>query len=178
MKSPGRVRGGFTLAEVAVTIAVVGLALVWMLQALNTAKVTAAYTRNLKLSRELALLRLGQIEAGLFQEELDRERLLGTFADEGHADFSYEVVVGDEAFLELDAQGGPVFDNWRDERLRADDDDEEQVEQPYERVQVKVIFPPIQDLKNELVLERWLPWKQVHPDEEGEGAASGAGGPP
>ena len=176
MSGPRRGRGGFTLAEVAVTIAVVGLALVWMLQALNTAKVTAAYTRNLKLSRELALLRLGQIEAGLFREELDSERLLGTFADEGNPDFSYEVVIGDEAFLELDESGGPVFDNWREERLR-DDDDDEPAEQPYERVQVKVIFPPIQDLKNELVLERWLPWKQVHPDEE-EAQAAGAGGPP
>ena len=56
-------RGGFTLAEVAVTIALVGLALVYMLQGLNTAKITAAYTRNIKLSKELALLTLGRIES-------------------------------------------------------------------------------------------------------------------
>lgn len=168
MQAPGRARGGFTLAEVAVTIAVVGLALVWMLQALNTSKVTAAYTRNLKLSRELALLRLGQIEAGLFNDELDGERVLGTFADEGYPDFSFEVVIGDSTFLDRTDAGAAVFDNWAEDRRRRSEDEDEPLEQPYERVQVKVVFPPIQDLKNELVLERWLPWAQIHPPEEGK----------
>ena len=31
-----------------------------------------------------------------------------------------------------------------------------------------MIFPPIGELENELVLERWLPWDQVHPPEEDE----------
>ncbi|HVS19735.1 MAG TPA: hypothetical protein VMT18_14110 [Planctomycetota bacterium] len=35
-------------------------------------------------------------------------------------------------------------------------------------MQIKVVFPPIGELKNELVLERWLPWKQVHPDDEAQ----------
>ncbi|MFM7297984.1 MAG: type II secretion system protein, partial [Planctomycetota bacterium] len=45
---PRRLRRGFTLAEVAVTIALIGLALAWMLQVLNASKLTAAYSRNLK----------------------------------------------------------------------------------------------------------------------------------
>lgn len=165
MRTRGAVRGGFTLAEVAVTIAVVGLALVWMLQALNTSKVTAAYTRNLKLSRELALLRLGQIEAGLFNEEMESERVLGSFADEGYPDFTFEAVIGEQGFLDY-SESGAAFDNWAEDRRRSEDEEDEETEQPYERVQIKVIFPPIQDLKNELVIERWLPWAQLHPPEE------------
>ncbi len=168
MSRRGNARG-FTLAEVAVTIAVVGLALVWMLQALNSAKLTAAYTRNLKLARELALLTLGQIEAGLYQEEVGDERIDGTYAEQGHPEFHFEAVFGDEN-LRPDPDD-PSFDNWRQEELdRQDDPDEEEVEQPYEKVQVRVTFPPIQDLKNELVIERWLPWAQLHPPELEDGA--------
>ncbi len=155
-------RAAFTLAEVAVTIAVVGLALVWMLQALNVAKVTAAQTRNFKLSRELALLTLGQLESGLFEEDLEDERLEGTYAEEGYPDFFYEVVIGDANFQP--PPESESFDNWLEERRQAESDDEdEEAEQPYEKVQIKVVFPKIGELKNELVIERWLPWEQVHP---------------
>ncbi len=178
MRRGGRSRG-FTLAEVAVTIAVVGLALVWMLQALNAAKLTAAYTRNLKLARELALLTLGQIEAGLYLEEVGDERIDGTYAEQGYPDFHFEAVFGDENLRP--SEEDPSFDNWRQQELEAEDDpDADEVEQPYEKVQVRVTFPPIQDLKNELVIERWLPWTQLHPPEETEqdagAAAPDAGG--
>jgi prepilin-type N-terminal cleavage/methylation domain-containing protein len=162
---PRGARAGFTLAEVAVTIAVVGLALVWMLQALNAAKLTAAQTRNIKLARELALLTLGQVESGLFEEDLDDDRLQGSYAEEGYADFAYEVVIGDENFQP--PPDSEAFDNWLEERSQAlYEDDDEEAEQPYEMVQVKVVFPQIGELKNELVIERWLPWEQVHPAEE------------
>lgn len=158
-------RAAFTLAEVAVTIAVVGLALVWMLQALNAAKVTAAQTRNLKLARELALLTLGQVESGLFEEDLDDERLEGTYAEEGYSEFAYEVVIGDENFQP--PPDSEAFDNWLEERNQAlYEDEDDEAAQPYEKVQVKVVFPPIGELKNELVVERWLPWEQVHPADE------------
>lgn len=169
-------RNGFTLAEVAVTIAVVGLALVWMMQALNAAKLTAAQTRNLKLARELALLTLGQVEAGLFEEDLSDERLDGTYAEEGYPDFAYEVVIGDQNFQP--PPDSEAFDNWLEERRQAQyEDEDEEAEQPYEKVQVKVVFPPIGGLKNELVVERWLPWEQVHPPDE-ETPAAPAGTPP
>jgi hypothetical protein len=158
---------GFTLAEVAVTILIVGYALVLMLQGLNAAKVQAAYTRNVKLAKELALLTLGRIESGLYYEEAGGdERLLGTYAEEGYPDFSFEAVIGETNFLERD-ESGEFFDNWRFESEQ-DESDGEETEQPYEKVQIKVVFPRIRDLKNELVLERWLPWRQLHPPEEGE----------
>jgi len=162
-----RARAGFTLAEVAVTLAVVGLALVWMLQALNTAKVTAAQTRNLKLARELALLTLGQMESGLYRDEMKNDEIEGTYAEVGYPEFSFVAMIG-EANLPP-PPNEPAYDNWLEERQKAQDkadDKQEDVEQPYERVQVKVTFPRMLEMPNELVIERWLPWKLVHPDEE------------
>jgi len=195
---PRRLRRGFTLAEVAVTIALIGLALAWMLQVLNASKLTAAYSRNLKLSRELALLTLGQIESGEYADDLDNERLDGTYAEEGYPDFAYEVVIGDENFRP-DPTDQRAFDNWQAERQRREreqraeeaDESEEEEDQAYEKIQIKVTFPKIQDMRNDYILERWLPWRQLHPedaeaaeaglegadatDETGTGAGSGGG---
>lgn len=181
-----RRRAGFTLAEVAVTIAIVGLALAWMLQTLSSSKMTAAYSRNLKLARELSLYTLGQIESGLFDEELENERIEGVYADEGYPDFAFEAVIGDES-LSPDPSNQQSFDNWRHERDQRErkrssatsDEDEEEVEEPYERIQVRVTFPKLGELKNEYVIERWLPWRQLHPEEptgEDGAAASGSSG--
>jgi prepilin-type N-terminal cleavage/methylation domain-containing protein len=163
---------GFTLAEVAVTIALVGLALVYMLQGLNTAKLTAAYTANIKLSKELALLTLGRIESGLYEEELDDERIEGTYDDDGYEGFRFEAVIGEANLPPRDDEDDRFFDNWRYEDEEYDDDDDEEAEQPYEKVQIRVTFPqmstPDQQLKNELVIERWLPWRQLHPPEDDE----------
>ena len=162
---PDTATGGFTLAEVAVTIALVGLALVYMMQSLSTSKITAAYTRNLKLSKELALLTLGRIESGVYEEEIENDRLEGTYAEEGYPDFYFEVVIGEQNFL-IEHEEGQFFDNWRYERESYDDDDDDETEQPYEKVRVKVTSPQIRELKNDLLLERWLPWKQLHPPED------------
>jgi hypothetical protein len=177
LRAPGPVRcpaaarrAAFTLAEVAVTIALVGLALVWMLQALNTAKLTAAQTRNLKLARDLGLYTLGQIEAGLYVEDVTNDRLEGSYAELGYPDFFFEAVLGDQNFREQVRGVDGAFDNWRYEREERDDD-EDQVEQPYEKVQIKVTFPKIQELTNELKLERWVAWVQVHPPEDDEQTA-------
>ena len=43
--------------------------------------------------------------------------------------------------------------------------DDEDAEQPYERLRVKVVFPQIQEFTNELVLERWVPWRDAHPQD-------------
>ena len=182
-----RVRGaraGFTLAEVAVTIVIVGIGMLLVLQGLNTAKLTAAHTRNMKLARELALTTLGQIASGLFQEDI-QAGLEGSYAEEGYPDFSFEVVVGDESFR-TETTDGP-FDSWapRDDR----EEDEEKVEdpqevtdEPFEKVKIKITFPKIQvaqeQLKNELVLEEWIPWNQVYgQSEEAQEEAPPAGQP-
>jgi hypothetical protein len=174
-------RAAFTLAEVAVTIVIVGITLIMVLQGLNKAKLSAAQTRNLKLARELALATLGRIESGVYWEDVDDDRIEGTYAEEGYPNFIYEVVIGDKNFRP-DENDREAFDNWRqrekDEEEKNGEKDED-AEEPYEKLQIKVVFPQIQDWKNELVLEKWLPWKQVHPSEEdaARGATSGDAAP-
>ena len=120
-------RHGFTLAEVAVTIALMGMALVYMMQGLNAAKMTAAHTRNLKLSKELALLTLGRVQSGVYEDEIENDRLEGTYAEEGYPEFLFEVVIGEANFLlEVDEYGN-YFDNWAHEREQRELNDDDEV---------------------------------------------------
>lgn len=178
-----RKSSGFTLAEVAVTIVIVGTMLIYLLQGLNGTKLLAAHTRNSKLARELAMVKLGQIGSGLFQEEIDRG-LSGSFAEEGYPDFGYEVVVGDEAFRDKPKTSNDRFDSWnppdKDTSSSSSSDstdkqDEDKVEQPFEKVKIRITFPKIQEFQNELVLEQWFPWTQVYgeKDQQQNGSASG-----
>jgi hypothetical protein len=158
-----------------VTILIVGIGMLLVLEGLNTAKMTAAHTRNLKLSRELALLTLGQIASGQFQDDIENG-LQGSYAEEGYPDFSYEVVVGDETFKDNNQESGR-FDSWvkRDDTKAAKkkdqkDADPKDKEEPFEKVKIRVTFPQIhiaqKQLKNELVFEEWMPWKQVYGEKE------------
>lgn len=175
-------RRGFTLAEVAVTIVIVGIGMLLVLQGLNTAKMSALQTRNLKLARELALETLGQISSGLFQEEI-QNGVHGTYAQEGFPDFTFDVAVGEVALPASDGKGGndSSFDSWnrpltetetQAEKDRKTKDPKEVTDQPYEKVKIKVGFPTIriekEALKHELVFEQWIPWKQVYGSNEPE----------
>ncbi len=187
-----RALSGFTLAEVAVTIVIVGIGMLLVLQGLNTSKMSALQTKNLKLSRELALLTLGQISSGIFQDEI-QNGLHGTYAQEGLPDFSYEVAVGDVALTTSDGSRNGIdnsFDSWnrpittttsssssssttdtsKDDNSKKDPKDI--TDQPYEKVKIRVAFPAIrvdkEELKHELVLEEWIPWKQVYGSNEVE----------
>ncbi len=173
-------RGGFTLAEVAVTIVIVGIGMLWVLQGLNTAKMSAVQTKNLKLSRELALLTLGQIASGQYQDDI-QNGLHGTYAEEGWPAFAFDVVVGDDTFQTR--SNDATFDSWAPKPdAKKDDkkaeDPKDQIDQPYEKVKIKVTFPTIQiekeQLKHELVLEEWIPWKQVYGEKEDDKNKSGA----
>jgi hypothetical protein len=131
------------------------------------------------------VLTIGQIESGLFREDIETG-LRGSYADLGYPDFVYEVVVGDETFLSVE-EGG--FDSWKEREARlaekrreAGEDEEEEEEQPFEKVKVRVTFPKVQELSNEIVLERWIPWIQVYGETDEEEAGPGgtndtAGGP-
>jgi prepilin-type N-terminal cleavage/methylation domain-containing protein len=174
---------GFTLAEVAVTIVIVGTMLLYLLQGLNGTKLLAAQTRNHKLSRELALQKLGQVGSGLYQEDIDKG-LVGSFADEGYPDFTFEVVVGDETFRDQpDPADRERFDSWnppnRDDKKKKED--EEVVEKPFEKVKIRVTSPKIQEFSNELTLEQYFPWVQVYgekPESSQDPAATGNGSKP
>lgn len=167
--APRRARG-FTLAEVAITIVIVGIGLMLVLQGLNTAKLTAAHTRNMKVARELGLLTLGRVAGGEYQDDIE-SGLSDSYADEGFPDFYFELVLGDDAFVEREDDGR--FDNW-DPDLYDDDeeDDDEEVREPYEKIKVRITYPAISDRPNQLTVEQWIPWDQVYgeneDDEEGD----------
>lgn len=168
---------GFTLAEVAVTIVIVGIGLLMVLQGLNTAKITAAHTRNYKLSRDLALLTLGQIESGEFQKDI-QNGLVGTYAEQGYPDFMYEVIVGDATFREQNENG--TFDSWAPteaEKEQQDKDKEEEVEEPFEKVKIRITYPKLAEFSNELILERWMPWTQVYGEKEDTTQTASASSP-
>ena len=177
------VRSGFTLAEAAVTIALVAITLTVLLQSLEGSKFMAGHTRDQKIARELALKVLSEIEAGLWQEDLDFTRS-GNFSEEGHPQFWWELAVGDESFSDApEPDPNRPFDNWayREEqrRLREQDqatDEEEEASEPFEKVRIRVTFTKYGDLPNELTLERWIPWEQVYgkdeDDEEGDATSA------
>lgn len=183
-------RTGFTLAEVAVTLLIVSIGLVLVLQGLTGAKLSAAETHHRKLARELALLTLGQLEAGLFWEELDGggDVLTGSYAEEGCEDYSFELVLGDEEFRDERgfAEDGGYHDTWRHAREREerarddagddDEDEEEETAEPFEKVRIKVVYPQLGERSSALVLERWMAWEDVYGEDEeaAEGAGSSA----
>jgi hypothetical protein len=53
------------------------------------------------------------IEAGLYWEDVSDLRIDGSYAEEGHPEFTFEAVMGDEVFRERDTFGNVRFDNWR-----------------------------------------------------------------
>ncbi len=168
--------GGFTLAEVAVTIVIVGIALVLVLQGLNASKITAAHTRNQKLARDLGLFTLGQVESGLLRDDIETG-MAGNYAEEGYSDFSWEIAVGDDALSQSSQTNKDGrFDSWAptaaEEEAKRDED--ENAEEPYEKVRVRVTSPKIREFSNELTLERWIPWNQVYGEAEGDNASRNA----
>ncbi|MCA8981222.1 MAG: hypothetical protein H6831_12540 [Planctomycetes bacterium] len=164
------------------TIAIVGIGLTLVVQGLSTAKVKALQTYNTKAARDLGMLTMGRIRAGLYQEELDT-RLSGNYAEEGFQYFYFDVLLGDEQFEDTgtaDADS-PFHDSWRareerEEEVRRDSDtDEDEIEEDYEKVRIKVSFPPVPEYQNYVILEEWIPWKQVYGADEEEEASAESG---
>ena len=162
---------GFTLAEVAVTIVIVGIGLTLILQGMNTAKMTAVNTHNTKLARDLALETLGQIESGIYREDLEdsEDTLSGSYAEQGYDYFYWEIVLGDDTFPDLaDRAESSLHDSWRpteqEERLEDEEEEEEDEEatEPYEKVKIRVTFPPLKEFKNTMIFEKWVPWDQIY----------------
>ena len=153
-----------------------------VLEGLSRARLSAAETHYRKVARELALYTLGQVESGLFWEELDGDgnggTLTGTYAEEGHEDFRYELVLGDQQFQDdTNSRQDGYHDSWKAERERQEraskdsKDKDEKTEEPFEKVRIRVTYPQLTDHKSTLVLERWMVWKQVYGNGKGEAPA-------
>jgi type II secretory pathway pseudopilin PulG len=167
-------REAFTLAEVAVTLVIVGMTLLLVLEGLNSSRTTAAQSANRRLSLELGLMTMARVEAGLLWEDLDGigGTLSGSYAEEDYEAFFWEITVGedDNADFEQD-QDSPYFDNFAHrqyvETESSDSDPEDRdpfsdsgsTGGSYEKVVVRVTYPQLMRSKptNVLVLERWIP---------------------
>ncbi len=173
LRTGGRSQG-FTLVEVAVALVIIGMGLTLCLEALQAAKMQAAHTRNLKLARELGVLTLGQIESGLFAEELE-SGYSETYAGENYPDFFFELRVGEDVFEdvqeEYDNSGyHDAFAARREREFESEqDDDEEDVAEEFEKVRIRVSFPQFAQFKNYVTIETWMDWEQVYGSEEEEG---------
>ena len=55
--------------------------------------------------------------------------------------------------------------------------DDEDAAEPYERVSIRVTFPKLGEQKNEITLERWIPWEQVYGEDPEEQGAEGGEDP-
>lgn len=192
---PGAANGGFTLAELAVTIVIVGISLVLLLQGLGGAKAQAFYTQQIKVANQLARATLGEVAAGEYAEEAEFG-LDGSYADDGYPEFFYEVYFGEENFPS-DAAQGPNdgrHDSWahqrdQEERRReqeededttnraGEDDEDEELREPFQKVFIRVTFPVAGEYEGSHELQQWIPWNQVYgPDEEEEEAEAEADG--
>ena len=181
---------GFTLAEVAVTLLIVGMCLMYVLQGINTAKMTSLDTHQKKVAREMATLTLGRLEAGMFWEDLELgdDMLEGNYAEEGYEDYSFELLLGEdrEFSVRLDSDKGvwdepPVSDTtaYREyqERQRAMDEGTDEAEdeavQPYEDVRIRVYLDTDAEYRVLITLERRLPWTLVYGEEDAATAEEG-----
>jgi len=169
-------RAAFTLVEVAVSLVIIGVTLTLCLQGLQIAKQQAAHTRNLKLARELGVMTLGQIESGLYAEEL-QSGYSETYAQEGYDEFQFEILLGDDEFEDEEhgEDRGDYHDAFEDRRRRREEEasanDDDEIAEPYERVKLRVYFPKVHNYRNYLDLESWMVWEQVYgPDEDDEGS--------
>ncbi len=168
-------RGGFTLAEAAVTIAIVALMLIYVLQGLQGAKMAAFYTKQRKTAYELGVGLMGEIKAGLYREELESGDT-GDFSDKDEPSFSWEVALGEDALEEQGDVERP-YDNlaerrsWEQDREdESDEEEDEEAREPFEKIKVRVVFPPFGERPNELVIEEWVDWVEIYGEEEDEDA--------
>ena len=174
----GTSRSGFTLAEIAITLLIVGFTLLMVLEGLESAKMSSAHAHNRKVALGLAQGTIADVEAGLYWEDLEgiKGTLDGNYADvdERYEVFYWELIIGDDELTDEEEQDddNSYFDNYRHRRVQAEENDELEDEDdafnetgttggPYERVMVRVTFPQLSTLDNTLTIERWIPLSQV-----------------
>jgi len=168
-------RSAFTLAEVMVALMIVALFALHALGILRRSKLVSVHTKNEKLAAELAQFTLGEVAAGLYQEELDDQRHEGGYEeiDESLDEFWFEITCGDETPTDRDDYDEfGRFDSWaEDEDDEDEEEDDEEVTEPFETVTVTVYFTQlIEEFDAQLRMEQNIPWEQVYgPQEDEEG---------
>jgi hypothetical protein len=151
-----------------VTIAIVGVVLVFAVQGLNNSMFQAANTRDLKVARELGLFKIAQFESGLYSEDIENH-MAGDFSEQEYPGFFWEVVLGDEQFDEDDDEEDTGrFNSWAPDEDEEDEEVDEDAEEPFQELRVKVTFNGPKDAPKEVILERWVTWSFLYGEEETE----------
>ena len=87
---------------------------------------------------------------------------------------------------ETDEDGRP-FDNfearrdWEDDQDDGTEEEDEETDEPFEKIRLRVTYPAFSSYPSEITLEQWIPWDQVYgkdeedEDEFGTGLNSGEG---
>jgi hypothetical protein len=170
MASPlrNKTNGAFTLLEIMVVVLIVGGTLLASLQGLMNSMAQTGHTRDVKIARELSLFKLGQLKAGLYQEDIE-DHMDGDFSEQDYPDFTWEVVLGDEAFDDPEEAVEGNFNNWdteEDREREEDEDEDEEAEKPFQEVRVKVRFPGPRESKNEITMEQWVTWSFLYGEQD------------
>ncbi|MEZ5979550.1 MAG: hypothetical protein R3F34_15230 [Planctomycetota bacterium] len=178
----------------AVTIVIVGVALVLLMQGLGGSKAKAYFTRNYKIANQLARQTMGEVASGLYRDDAEFG-VEGTYAEFGYPEFTFEIFFGSDDFpTDTDSSRDEGFDSWAHQReqeerrrereeeqnsstYRAGETDEDEIREPYEQVMVRVRFPVVGDYDDIYVLHEWIAWDQVYgPEEEEESSTVPADG--
>lgn len=94
--------GGFTLLEAVVALAIVAMVVIGYLGIRTSAVADGLEARNWRLAREIAEEHLSEVLAGAL--ETPPQSGIEQRLDEKYPDFSYQIVIGESAIGELEAQ--------------------------------------------------------------------------
>jgi prepilin-type N-terminal cleavage/methylation domain-containing protein len=178
---PGR--GGFTLIEVTLALAILAFGLVSALLAREKARDVAFVARNLKLARLLGGNLLAEIQSGLREDLIDGSA--GDFFDEGYPEFDWTVAIGEESVAAAedyrDAESLSGYYAEREaSRVEAKAAGEEIPPDPWTVVAIRVSYPTLTEERGVFVLHGRVKTAVLEGDFEAllEEATEGEGGDP
>lgn len=161
---------GFTLMEVMAAVMLVAIALTVLMDLRNKAVGRAADGRSMALAARLASQLMHRIEAARVQDVYDG--MVGDFSDDGYADFTWTIALGEGSAYAQDDQLDPNSPEaaWRDAlEERAEDREEEDgddVRPEKTRVIIRVDYPGFDLKPRDYRLEAMLPSWAVYQDFE------------
>ena len=160
LKTANAVRRGFTLMEVMTAVMLMAVVLTVLMDLRNKAVEKAADARSLAVASRLGSTLMHRLEAAKVNDAFDG--MTGDFAEEGYAEFSYLIGLGDSSITSNDSDldtSSPEY-VWRkaleDREEEKEEDEDGDIEPEKTRVIVLVSYPSFMDKELEYRLETLL----------------------